>query len=56
MLDVSIPIELVTRETLLGLYSSGKTASDPGTMLALILDLKDQHLADQLNAAMASRK
>ena len=55
MLDVSIPIELVTRETLLGLYASGKTTSDPEIMLDLILDLRDQQLADQLNAAMASR-
>lgn len=55
MLDVSIPIELVTRDTLIGLYTSGKTASDPEIMLDLILSVKDPDLADQLKAATASR-
>ena len=54
MLDVSMPMELVTRETLIGLYTNGKTTSDPEIMFDLILGLKDPDLVNQLKAALKS--
>jgi hypothetical protein len=55
MLDVSMPIELVTRETLVGMYELGKTTSDPETFLDLILGVQDPELMRQLAAAMQRR-
>ena len=55
MLDVSVPIELVWRETLVGLYGSRKTASDPRLFLELILGVEDTELAEQLVDAMEQR-
>ena len=53
MLDVSIPIGLLTRDSLLGLYALGKTSSDPRIMLELILGIEDHELALQLESVMA---
>lgn len=54
MLDVSMPMELVTRETLIGLYVNGKTSSDPEIVLDLILGVRDPDLIGQLKAALRS--
>ena len=54
MLDVSMPMELVTREALIGLYVSGKTSSDPEILLDLILGVRDPDLVVQLKAALQS--
>ncbi len=55
MLDVSLPVELVRRETLIGLYELGKTTSDPSTFLELILGVEDSDLVWQLAEIMRRR-
>lgn len=54
-LDVSLPIELVSRDVLAGLYEVRKTNSDPRTFLDLILGVDDPELERQLTAAMERR-
>jgi hypothetical protein len=52
MIDVSVPMELVTPETLVGLYQMRKTSSDPATVLDVILGVKGPGLFKELVAAM----
>ena len=54
MLDVSLPIELVTMDVLVGLYAVGKTASDPEIVVESILGLVDHRVAAELRSAMSS--
>lgn len=55
MLDVSIPLELVSRELLLALYMTGKTESDPAMVVDHILGLSDSTIVADLEAALAAR-
>jgi hypothetical protein len=48
MLDVSMPIELLSRSALVGLYLCGKTVSDPKIMAETILGLDDPVLVNEL--------
>jgi hypothetical protein len=48
MIDVSIPIGLLTEELLIGLYATGKTTSDPNTVVGLILGLEDTSITEKL--------
>jgi hypothetical protein len=55
MLDVSMPIELLSRTALVGLYRCGKTVSDPKIMAETILGLDDPALVDELELILESR-
>ena len=53
-IDVSIPISLLTEDLLIGLYASGKTTSDPSTVVEVILGLRSTPLVEKLAGSMVS--
>ncbi len=55
MIEVSVPIELLSTELIIELYRLGKTASDPNTVLSLILGIEDPNLASRMEAAQPIR-
>jgi len=55
MIDVSLPIRLLTPEVFASLYRTGKTASDPETAIRIAFGRSDPELQAEIESIMMSR-